>query len=376
MGDKNENEMTTVNMAVYKTHDLSTPEQLNNGSNTFLATIPIKELWKLCEGRTRTRRCAVHFMIRNTLETIPEYLDQKIPSINVVCDSFSFNDSSICATNTVLVSGGESLDEIEGFINDHTIGLHNDGLSKGLLTDMDVHVSVLFFVNTHVSRHLPHYNSKSGWLLDLQSALKTVVDEPRLRSSIHDHRPVTEPDHLLQLIRLLMPCDLESGNNVNPYLKVFIDRGQCMADFIRWRSEIRFMDSSKIRYAFYLSMAAQALSLYRDWLNQDEWLSCEFSDQIHSSGSIVHLGDNGTIKWIAQGIINPIMRAMSVFVCLSDGVWSIKTPDSFSSSKMIKLAMGMLESNGNDPIAMGRDPEAYEILLHYTNSCSKVVESV
>lgn len=360
----------SIRIFTFSAYNVSTPELKAKGYECFIAKIPIRELWKLDPTRTRTRRCAVHHAIRNTLETNPECLDIRSNGITVNCSSVTLNDDkSINVSNIKISDGRKTLDEIELYINEHYIGLHNDGFDKGLTTEMNVHLSVRFLINVKENADSPKYTSKSAWLVDLRKAIELSENVPPLRSSALDHRKVLEPEHLIQLCRLVMPMRLQLNSSNNElYTHTFVERSQCLQDFIQWQSLKDSDIQARKKYLFTLAIAPQALEIYRFWLNLKDWTSDEFAEQIMDNGSIIHTDAAGNVRWINPGLINPIVHAMSVFVNRSDNLWNIDIPEAFNARQMIRVALGKLQLHNNDPIEMGRRSLAYEALKRYSKS--------
>lgn len=86
-------------------------------------------------------------------------------------------------------------------------------------------------------------------------------------------------------------------------------------------------------------------------------------------------GDDGIIKEISDGIVFPILSALSRFVKQNKaGHWRVVYPRVFADEDMLIAARRQLSSCGGRPMLMGRSASAYEGLMTLTEMAVRYSE--
>ena len=104
------------------------------------------------------------------------------------------------------------------------------------------------------------------------------------------------------------------------------------------------------------------------WRNHEHWNDKRLLERL---GQAVR-GDDGIIKEISDGIVFPILSAMSRFVKQNkSGHWKMAYPKVFKDDDMLIAARRQLKQCDGRPMLMGRSGAAYEGLMTLTEMAER-----
>lgn len=113
-------------------------------------------------------------------------------------------------------------------------------------------------------------------------------------------------------------------------------------------------------YQFYLDIAPQAHELHEKWKR--------YSGFIGQRVRAIKRDDRGNILDVPDGIVFPIIAALSAFVEKTSEGWRIVEPESFSDDELISAAVtSYQEIADSDPQKMGKSKACYSQLYQLTS---------
>ena len=113
-------------------------------------------------------------------------------------------------------------------------------------------------------------------------------------------------------------------------------------------------------------MVGQAWSLYSKWRTHPEWERLRLRED---AGQVKR--KDGKIEKVADGVLFPILCALSRFVTFSGGQWSYRPPHVFREADIAYAARRQLTAHGAKPMHMGRSGSAYAALFLVTEMAQR-----
>lgn len=184
-------------------------------------------------------------------------------------------------------------------------------------------------------------------------------------------------EKLLQVLVALMPDELwrrfkptekDEPNKVYTYSM----KAKCLKEFddIFKRKEAADADAAEI-YKYFLDTSDSAWSLYQKWKNHQGFQGTGIKN------ALAREEDGRTIKEVQDGMIFPILSALSAFVDKYNGRWEIRTPAHFDDKDLIKTAVqAYMKIAGSNPWNMGKDKGCYSMCLTVTSLYKKYAAAV
>jgi hypothetical protein len=151
-------------------------------------------------------------------------------------------------------------------------------------------------------------------------------------------------------------------------MRAYKTAAYCLQDFMVIH-DLRATDQgSAARYAYFIDMAGPAWTEYEKWLRHPQWNDKRLREPL---GQAVR-GEDGIIKQISDGIVFPILSALSRFVKRTrSGHWMIYYPKVFRDEDMLIAARRQLKECGGRPMLMGRSGGAYAALMTLTEMAER-----
>lgn len=375
--------------------NVTSPEEKDNGVQTYVANIPAIELKKLgTEDNLRTyipehsakRRNAVHKAIERTIIEEPSRFINRNSGVTIACSKANVNDSAsiIAMVGASIINGAQTQGEILRYISELTEDDEepNFYVRAEIIIDPE-HSSI---VETAIARNTAtrvqdiSQAGARGHLNDLRDVMKSELGL-NIRMSETD-TDVVETMQVLQYARLLMPSSVSGNTSSAELLRPYKNRAQCLEDFSEWwqakEKAITPEERAKAqeRYDFVIQMAPTAWREYGYWENHSGWNNKYIWEQTQKGGRVVRRDKKNKIVWVSPGIVFPVMKAMSAFVDQDhEGRWRLEKPYLFKPDDMIRRAVAQFRAHDSNPMDMGRSESAYEALLTYPETIVEVMKS-
>lgn len=355
---------------------------------TSFLTLPthenVREYLLDAEGRKRRRPTQVHRAMSDTLVTIPE--------------NFSILNGGI-----VIVARAVDIDEQKKVLRLHNSSIINGSQTQGILKDFyesndpknpnvhPVHVKYEIIVTTDddligeisISRNYQNdvmtvsIAGRKGQLDELEESLRKKRPGKSLRKSetdLSDDFVATE--RLIQVMTALVPEELwpYKGDVGNPNkVHTYAMKTKCLKDFQKVHEKAHSKaegdkisandESERLKYEnlyqFYLDIVAEADELYDKWKSHQGFQGTALRSLSRDGSSIVEVPD---------GIVYPILAALSAFAVKKNNIWTISPPPLFQDSELIRTAKTVyMEIAKSNPNQMGKNRACYSSLYQLTS---------
>jgi hypothetical protein len=210
---------------------------------------------------------------------------------------------------------------------------------------------------------------KHGYFEDLDKSFRK--DHPDLelaRSETDVEEKYVDTRLLLQILWAMMPEELapEHRRTMEARMRAYNNATYCLQDFMEIVDTKATDQSSMARYRYFVDMAGPAWNEYARWKKHELWNDKRLMERLRQAVR----GDDGIIKEISDGIVFPILSALSRFVKKRKGLipkgtplWRIVYSKVFHDEDMLIAARRQLTQCGGRPMLMGRSGGAYEALM-------------
>lgn len=366
---------------------ISTPEDIENHREVYAGHAPAQSFLELkddenvreylvdAEGKKRKCPTQVHRAIRETLRNNPHNFSVLNSGIVIVARKIEVDDKGRIATlvGASIVNGSQTQGELANYLEEKKqsgeppFPLH---VSFELIVteDDDLIAEISIARNFQNNVMTISIAGRLGQLDDLENAFNARFPEQRLKKSetmLGDDYVGTEK--LLQVVTALTPSDLwlkpgeaEIPNKVYTYSM----KAKCLKDFqdVYKKKDDQnepHMKKYKELYQFYLDIVGDAWELYNKWKRHPGFYGTRLRSIERKDGEITDIPD---------GIIFPILAALSAFAVKGTKGWRIKPPKSFDDKELIKAAAEVYKEIANsNPWSMGKNKACYSSLYQITS---------
>ena len=367
--------------------NVTSPEEKENGSRTFVMNLPAEEILKVdtvhnlrdyIPAHTGKRRNGVHTAIANTIENNPTRFITLHSGFVISAADVKVDDEAkkLTLRRASLINGAQSQGEIRRYF-DICAEKKEEPNRFNVRAEVIVDSDSEFIVETAIARNTStqvaalSQAGKRKAFDALENGFQRFYPKLKLRKSETDTEPdFVDTERLLQLCTALMPDELIDGTFVANKLKAYKQRAQCRADFEeaafatladRDRAEHDYSEEELkkliAKHQYYVDIAPQAWKSYQYWRSNPKWAGKYLQER---TSAIVR--DEGE-HTVADGIVFPILSALSLFVQKKKGQWTLDVPRIFRDEMMIDAALSQLRVTcGSKVYLMGRSAGVYESL--------------
>lgn len=383
---------------------ISSPEDKANGREVYVGYAPIESVVELptdenvrdylvdAEGKKRARPTQVHLAMRETLKNNPQNFSVLNGGITIVAQDIEVNDKDREATLTKpsIINGSQTQGELNHYLERVRNGDITDGYPVSVkfeivvTTDRDITAEISIARNFQNDVMTISIAGSRGQLDELEKAYRRDVPGSRLRKSETDMSDdFVATEKLLQVITALIPEELwlKEDEKSNPNkVYTYSMKAKCLKDFqhvwnvAKGKADLshitdteekrEYIDRHKNLYQFFLDVAAEAWELYEKWKQHPDF-----------RGTRIRAIDreNGQVADVPDGIIFPIIAALSAFVVRKKGVWTISPPPEFTDKELItSAAIAYKESANSNPWNMGKSRGCYTQCYQLTSVYRKL----
>jgi hypothetical protein len=195
---------------------------------------------------------------------------------------------------------------------------------------------------------------------DLNESFTKVFPKKQLSKNETEVEEVfVDTMRVLQVLWAIMPEDLlpKGKRSVSDArLKSYMKKAHCLIDFEADVLAKKNDPGAKARYEYFVDMAGVAWREYMKWRHHEGWKGKYLKEQTRA------VRRTAAGFTVADGVIFPIIAAMSHFVLHQEGRWTLRIPNLFDEAEMIDAAREQLSAHDGNPMLMGRDAAAYVAL--------------
>lgn len=386
---------TLVDFPYYSFRNISCPEDLENGRKVYCGHAPATSFLDLstdenvrdylpdAEGRKKRKYSQVHKDIRNTLVNNPHNFSILNGGITLVAGhenhQIDEKNKRLRLRKPSIINGSQTQGVIKDYYNEMRANNAEVPLIhvtfELILTDDDGLIAETSIARNSQNNVMPlSIAGRLGQLDELEESLRNSLPGIRLRKSETDRSEdalVTE--RIIQVLTALTPEELwpksgEIGNANKAY--TYAQKTKCLKDFqevYRKAKESSDPVDAKYKelYQFYLDIVPQAHELYQMWKTHQGFKGTGLRALIRDK--------QGNILEVPDGIIFPILAALSAFAKKTPEGWRIKPSDNFDEVELISAAKSAYqEIADHNPSTMGKTKACYSALHQITSIYKKL----
>ena len=380
----------TVRLSYLKIRDVTTKDEEDNGASTYVAVLPAAEILKIgTDGNLRSyipehagkKRNLVHKAIAKTIKENPDRFSQLNSGFLIGASKIIVDDNKRIVTlrHASVNNGAQSQGEIRRYFekcaeNDETPNEFAVRCELSIEPESATRTNIAVARNTATRIEGISIAGKHGYFEDLDIAFKKVHPALELaRSETDVEDKYVDTRLLLQVLWAMMPEELAPTHRrtMEARMRAYKNAAYCLQDFMEIVDRRKTDKDDAARYAYFVDMAGYAWSEYERWKSHaawnDKWLLERLKQAVR--------GDDGYIREISDGIVFPILSALSRFVKQNKaGYWRVAYPRVFADEDMLIAARRQLSSCGGRPMLMGRSASAYEGLMTLTEMAVRYSE--
>ena len=377
-----------VEFPFHSFRNISCPEDTENNRKVFSGHAPISSILPLsddqnvreylvdAEGRKRKALTQVHKAIRETLQKTPENFSILNGGVVIVARGYEVDEQKkrLRLVSPSIINGSQTRGIIKDFLSDCEA---KDVVPPQVHTTYELIVTEDFDLIAEISISRNFQNDvallsiagRRGQLEELEQSLQQKLPGKKIKKSetdLQDDFIATE--RLLQVITALIPQQLwykpsEADNPNKVY--TYAMKARCLKDFQDLYEKTRTEhqgDSNYNRdrelYQFFLDVAGDAQTLYEKWEKHPGFKGTGLRSITRHKNEIVDVPD---------GIVFPILAALSAFFVKTTQGWEYRPPAEFRDEDLILAAARVYkEIAGSNPNEMGKSKACYSSLFEIT----------
>jgi len=361
--------------------NLTSPDEKKSGTRTYFANVPSSELLKLDTVENLRnyipelrpgKRNKVHQAIGETIRTNPDAFIVLNSGFTVSALDLSINEErkTVTLDGASLINGAQSQGELRRYIDECT---DRDEVPNEFFVRVEFIVSEEpdFITQVAIARNTATKVSdlaqagKQKKFDDLASSFSKIFPDAKLRKSDTDPVDTIDTERVIQLCMALMPEEMVGPDKfIASKIKAYKNKAQCRIEFEKAHDErdhedVKLSNVQKEKYNFFVDMAPYAWEAYENYRKHPGWYGKRLRKD---TKAVLRKPNKETIY--ADGLVFPMISALSLFVKKVGGRWQIVKPSVFRDEMLIDAAVEQFrEGCGSDPIQMGRSPGAYQSLM-------------
>jgi hypothetical protein len=375
----------TVRLSYLKIRDVTTKDEEANGASTYIAVLPAAEILKIgTEGNLRSyipahegkKRNMVHKAIARTIRESSDRFSQMNAGFLIGASKITLEDDKKTATlrHASVNNGAQSQGEIRLYF-DNCKELGVEPLDFAIRCELSIEPDASTRTNIAVARNTAtriegiSIAGKHGYFEDLDQAFRKVHPTLELaRSETDVEDKYVDTRLLLQILWAMMPQELapDHRRTMEARMRAYKNAAYCLQDFMEIYDQ-RADKATAARYKYFIDMAGTAWAEYQRWKKLELWNDKHLLERLRQAVR----GEDGTIKEVSDGIVFPILSALSRFVKINKGHWKLVYPKVFKDEDMLIAARRQLTQCGGRPMLMGRSGAAYEALILLTEMAER-----
>jgi AIPR protein len=388
---------TLVDFPFHSVRNISCPEDKDTGRTVLSGHAPLSSILEIptdenvrdylleAEGKKRKRPTQVNIAIRDTLENYPDKFSVLNGGVVLVARDYEIDESkkTLRLLKPSIINGAQTQGVIRDFFRDMARSggeMPRIHVTFELLVTEDEELIAEVAIARNMQNDVMSVSiaGRLGQLDGLEKALQKHKPHLKLQKSeteLSDDYLRTE--RLLQVITALTPPSLwpaekerENPNKVYAYSQ----RARCLKEFREMyekQGNPEDPEHKKYRelYKFYLDMVADAQDMYDKWKTHQGFIGTRLR-------AIKRDEPGRSIQEVPDGIIFPIIAALSAFATKVRGVWKIVPPPTFRDEDIIRAAAAAYQNMADsNPNVMGKSRACYFHLFDITSLHRRLSEA-
>jgi hypothetical protein len=375
-----------VRLSYIKIRDVSTKDEESNGAATYVVVIPAEEILKVgTDGNLRSyipahegkKRNLVHKAIAKTIQDRPDRFSQLNSGFLIGASKITVDDKERIVTlrHASVNNGAQSQGEIRRYFEEcGEMETEPNEFSVwceiSVEPDESTRTDIAVARNTATKIQGISIAGKHGYFEELDESFRKMHPARELAYSETDvEEKFVDTRLLLQVLWAMLPPELapEHRRSVEARMRAYKNAAYCLQDFMDLVDAKKSDKANIERYKYFIDMAGEAWREYERWQSHPKWNDKRLLEPL---GQAVR--EDGVIKEISDGIVFPILSALSAFVKRGkNGHWGISYPKVFQDEDMLIAARGQLRQCSGRPMLMGRSGQAYLALMTLTGMADR-----
>jgi hypothetical protein len=364
--------------------NISGPEDEAAGRKVYAGHAPISSVLGLEDdenvreylvdalGKAKARPTLVHQAIRKTLNDCPDQFSILNSGMVIVARSADIDDKRRVLTlkRPSIINGSQTQGELQRYFD--RLGGDAEFYEPSIKFELIVTADDNLIAEISISRNFQNdvraisIAGRRGQLDELEEAVKRVIPDAKLRKKETDlvvDDEFLDTEKLIQVLFALMPPSLfkRLENDGNAMNKVFAysQKTRCLKLFQRILEGRQNDANFDAIYRYFLDVAGDAWNLYQLWKGHQGFRGTG----LHSIER-----ENGRVLEVPDGIVFPILNALSVFVTRTiRRKWVIQPVELFDEQELIDAAKQVyMEIADHNPQTMGKSKACYSALQRIT----------
>jgi hypothetical protein len=365
-----------VQLRFESVRNLTSPDEKKNGSRAYFANIPAIEILKLDTVENLRhyipelrpgKRNKVHEAIGDTIRDNPDEFIVLNSGFTICASDCVVNEDKkeIRLGNSSLINGAQSQGEIGRYFKECE---EKGEPAKEFYVRAEIIVvdEPEFVTEIAIARNTATKVSelaqagKRAKFDDLEASFLKVFPDAKLRKSDTDPIDTIDTERVIQLCAALMPQELAGEEKfISSKLKAYKNKAQCRMDFEKAHDEHEDDPVQRERYQFYVDIAPHA---WREYLSYRTHPAFKGKRLRKDTKAVKRKPNQETVY--ADGLVFPMVSALSLFVKKTDGHWSLIKPSVFKDEDLVDAAVEQFrEGCDSNPVLMGRSAGAYQSLM-------------
>ena len=377
-------------LVVKSIRNTTSDSEKSSGSYHYTAVFSVHETPKLNTdqnirgyiGESGSRN-QVHKDIEETLTHQPERFCQLNSGFCITAKSIQIDNNIVTLTGDSIIDGCQTYSEIKNFL----AGLETDDDSSAMDYACDIRAEIIVEKDDEIRTAISISRNRSnpvkiitennalGKIDDLRKVMIDYNPEFTVVRSETDKDSSINPQLLTQVIQAFLPVDLIQGNKSET--KSYSSARVCLNQFTNWFDNKDTDEHSNECYNFALKLAPQLWTEFNYWRNHEGWKGKGLQAIYKTSGKGPgKRSKNGEWTDIANGIIFPMISALSCFVEKTSEGYVFNKPSDFDEDEHIRNAIEEFIDNGYNPLHMGRNKASYRNLGQMPKYCKRAVDAM
>jgi hypothetical protein len=379
--------------------NVTSPVDKEAGRKEFAGQMPISEIVELstddnvraylrdAEGKQRRRQTQVHVAIRDTLDNNPADFAILNGGVTIIARDYEVDEGSkiLRLLQPSIINGSQT----QGVVREYLVAQTDAAKKNGGRPKPDALVLTKFelivtddedlIAETSIARNYQNdvqqlsIVGRRGRLDELEAAIQR-----KLGGSVELRKGETDltglpTEKVIQVITALMPPELwfkRKPKEVDPNkVYTYSMKAKCLKEFddiyVDAHSDGKDDPEKTARaqevYQYYLDVAADAWLLYQKWKKHPGFEGSGIKNAVERED------DGRTIKEVQDGMVFPILAALSAFVVKLPNGWEIRPPADFDDKDLIETAISAYKDIAHhNPWNMGKDPGCYAMCYRIT----------
>ena len=181
-----------------------------------------------------------------------------------------------------------------------------------------------------------------------------------------------DTEKLLQVMTALIPEELWQGTGRGDTANknyAYNQKAKCLKEFTELKKKVdsgNATDEQNELYQYFIDIAPSAWKLYEEWKAHPKFVGTRMRSIVRDGREIVEVPD---------GVIFPILAAISMFIEKVDGKWQLNIPDIFEPQDLVSAASSAYKDVANHkPYVMGRSKASYSSLIQVTSIYKRLMQ--